>query len=139
MNLLLDTHIWIWNHLSPWKISSEVNLILADSQNELWLSPVSIWELVMLVEKKRLELDKDMGDWVEQSRRELLLREAPLSWEVADDLRFTKLQQSDPADRFLSYDEFRFALELARSQLLIKQSTQPPGKGIKSKTSWWRR
>ncbi len=101
MNLLLDTHIWIWNHLSPWKISSEVNLILADSQNELWLSPVSIWELVMLVEKKRLELDKDMGDWVEQSRRELLLREAPLSWEVADDLRFTKLQQSDPADRFL--------------------------------------
>jgi len=50
-----------------------------------------------------------------------------------------RVMAKDPADRFLSYDEFRFALELARSQLLIKQSTQPPGKGIKSKTSWWRR
>ncbi len=63
MNLLLDTHIWIWNHLAPWKISSEVNGILAASQNELWLSPVSIWELLVLLEKKRLELDKDPHDW----------------------------------------------------------------------------
>jgi PIN domain nuclease of toxin-antitoxin system len=99
MNLLLDTHIWVWNHLEPWKISSEVNAILAASENELWLSPVSVWELIVLVEKKRLELDRDSREWVEQSKRELMLREAPLSWEVADELRFTIL--SDPADRFL--------------------------------------
>lgn len=101
MNLLLDTHIWIWSHLAPEKISSEVNGILAASENELWLSPVSVWELIMLVEKKRLELEKDLHDWVQQSRRELMLQEAPLSWEVADELRFTILKQRDPADRFL--------------------------------------
>jgi PIN domain nuclease of toxin-antitoxin system len=101
MNLLLDTHIWVWNHLEPWKISSEVNGILAASENELWLSPVSVWELIVLVEKKRLELDTDLREWVEQSKRELMLREAPLSWEVADELRFTILRQRDPADRFL--------------------------------------
>jgi serine/threonine-protein kinase len=51
-----------------------------------------------------------------------------------------KVLAKNPADRFLSYDEFRIALELARSQLLIQQSTQPSsGKGIKTKTSWWRR
>lgn len=55
----------------------------------------------MLVEKKRLELEKDLHDWVQQSRRELMLQEAPLSWEVADELRFTILKQRDPADRFL--------------------------------------
>jgi PIN domain nuclease of toxin-antitoxin system len=101
MNLLLDTHIWVWNHLEPSKISSEVNQILAASENELWLSPVSVWELIVLVEKKRLELDRDLHEWVEQSKRELMLREAPLSWEVADELRFTILRQRDPADRFL--------------------------------------
>jgi PIN domain nuclease of toxin-antitoxin system len=53
------------------------------------------------LEKKRLELDKDLHEWVEQSKRELMLREAPLSWEVADELRFTILKQRDPADRFL--------------------------------------
>ena len=46
----------------------------------------------------------------------------------------------NPADRFLSYDEFKMSLELARSQLLIQQSRQgPPGSSGKSKTSWWRR
>jgi serine/threonine protein kinase len=51
-----------------------------------------------------------------------------------------KILAKNPADRFLSYDELRMALELARSGLLIQQMNQPQiGKGGKSKTSWWRR
>ncbi len=50
-----------------------------------------------------------------------------------------KVLAKSPADRFLSYDELRMALELARSQYLIRQSTQVDTKGAKSKTSWWRR
>ena len=43
-----------------------------------------------------------------------------------------------PADRFASYDEFRMALEYARSQLLVQQYTkaEPPPK---PKSSWWKR
>jgi PIN domain nuclease of toxin-antitoxin system len=101
MNLLLDTHIWIWNHLEPWRVASTVNQALGDPENELWLSPVSIWELVTLLEKKRIVLDEDMHVWVEKSKRELLLREAPFSWEVAQEMRSTLLGHRDPADRFL--------------------------------------
>jgi PIN domain nuclease of toxin-antitoxin system len=101
MNLLLDTHIWIWNHLEPWRVASNVNQALGDPENELWLSPVSIWELVTLLEKKRIVLDEDMHVWVEKSKRELLLREAPFSREVAQEMRFTLLGHRDPADRFL--------------------------------------
>src|SRR2546423_4633903 len=51
-----------------------------------------------------------------------------------------RIMAKNPSDRYLSYDEFSAALWLARSQLLIQQTTQPgPGKGVKSKTSWWRR
>jgi serine/threonine-protein kinase len=51
-----------------------------------------------------------------------------------------RVMAKNPSDRYLSYDEFSAALWLARSQLLIQQTTQPgPGKGAKSKTSWWRR
>lgn len=101
MNLLLDTHIWLWNHLEPWRVAEDVNQALADPGNELWLSPVSIWELVVLLEKKRVVLDEDMNRWVEKSKRELSLREAPFSWEVAHVVRFTLLRHRDPADRFL--------------------------------------
>ena len=51
-----------------------------------------------------------------------------------------KVLAKNPADRFLSYDEFRMALELARSQWLVQHYSQDAqGKGLKSKTSWWRR
>lgn len=101
MKLLLDTHIWLWIHGEPGKLTSEVNQSLADPENDLWLSPVSIWELVVLLEKKRVTLREDMNRWVEKSKRELSLREAPVSWAVAEELTFTLLSHRDPADRFL--------------------------------------
>jgi serine/threonine-protein kinase len=51
-----------------------------------------------------------------------------------------KVMAKNPADRYLSYDEFRMALEAARSQLLVRQYTQGvQSPGPKTKTSWWRR
>jgi len=52
-----------------------------------------------------------------------------------------KVLAKNPADRFLSYDEFTMEFEAARTYLLVEQMNQqaPPGKGIKTKTSWWRR
>jgi eukaryotic-like serine/threonine-protein kinase len=52
-----------------------------------------------------------------------------------------KVLSKNPADRYLSYDEFRMAFEAARSQLLVQRYSQAAeqGKGAKSKTSWWRR
>jgi PIN domain nuclease of toxin-antitoxin system len=102
MNLLLDTHIWLWNSLEPWKITSEVNLALADPDNELYLSPISIWELLVLVEKRRVVLDEEMDRWIAKSKENLMLREAAISWAVADELRYTILGYRDPADRLLA-------------------------------------
>lgn len=47
----------------------------------------------------------------------------------------------NPGDRFLSYDEFKMEFEAARTYFLIQHVNQqaPQGKGIKTKTSWWRR
>lgn len=101
MKLLLDTHIWLWNELDPSKITSEVNLELANPSNELWLSPVSIWEAAVLLDKKRISLNQDFQVWADESVKDLQLQEAPLSWEVAHELRYTPLGHRDPADRFL--------------------------------------
>ena len=52
-----------------------------------------------------------------------------------------RVMAKNPANRFLSYDEFRMSLEAARSQLLIQQYAQSTQTNVspKSKTSWWRR
>jgi PIN domain nuclease of toxin-antitoxin system len=101
MRLLLDTHIWIWSNLEPWRLTSDVTQVLSDTENELWLSPVSVWELIVHVEKKRIELENDVLTWIATSKQELSLREAPMSWAVAEELRFVVLGHRDPADRFL--------------------------------------
>src|SRR6202051_3851427 len=101
MRLLLDTHIWICTHLESWNISSELTNELASPRNDLWLSPLSIWELVLLVEKKRLDLNADMGEWVQQSMKALGLQEAPFTSAVAHELRFAMLGYRAPGDRFL--------------------------------------
>jgi PIN domain nuclease of toxin-antitoxin system len=112
MNLLLDTHIWIWNDLRPERLSSHVLQEFAKANNELWLSPVSIWELVVLVEKKRLRLEQDFHLWVSDSVKDLGLKEVPFSWKVANELRFTILDYGDPADRFLVATARAFDLTL---------------------------
>jgi PIN domain nuclease of toxin-antitoxin system len=101
MRLLLDTHIWIWSDLEPWRLTSDVTRILGDTENELWLSPISVWELIVHVEKKRITLEKDVLTWIATSKQELSLREAPRSSAVAEELRFVVLRHRDPADRFL--------------------------------------
>ncbi|HLP46018.1 MAG TPA: hypothetical protein VK469_08730 [Candidatus Kapabacteria bacterium] len=43
MRYLLDTHIWIWSVSQPQKLSREVNSILMDSSNELFISSMPWW------------------------------------------------------------------------------------------------
>lgn len=101
MRLLLDTHIWLWNDLEPLKITSGVHRELADFANEIWLSPVSIWELTLLVQKRRIHLKQDLQLWIEESIEDLQLQEAAFTWEVARDLRLAQLPHGDPGDQFL--------------------------------------
>jgi PIN domain nuclease of toxin-antitoxin system len=101
MNLLLDTHIWIWSDTAPEKLTSEITRELANLENQLWLSPVSIWEVTVLLEKRRIDLKQDFRSWADESVADLQLFEAPITWEVAHELRYTVLGHRDPADRFL--------------------------------------
>jgi len=101
MRLLLDTHIWIWSDAEAHKLSSEVARELASPENERYLSPVSVWEAILLLEKKRVRLNGDFGEWFQKSKLELDLIEVPLSWEIAQEIRYTILGYRDPGDRFL--------------------------------------
>ena len=83
MKLLLDTHIWIWSLLQPERMAPRVQTALQDPENEKWLSPISVWELVILVEKKRVSLNVSVDEWVAQAMSVAPLREAPLTTEVA--------------------------------------------------------
>ena len=100
MKLLLDTHILIWSRLSPEQLSDAASEALQDEDNELWYSPISVWEILLLAEKKRLRIKSDPYAWVERALDGL--REAPLNKHVAMESRRLNLPHKDPADRFIA-------------------------------------
>jgi PIN domain nuclease of toxin-antitoxin system len=98
---LLDTHIWLWSDLEPHKLTSEVHQLLADPEALRFLSSISLWELAVLVEKKKLVLKDDFAKWVSRSASDLRLSEVALSWKVVNEMRYVLPGHRDPADRFL--------------------------------------
>jgi PIN domain nuclease of toxin-antitoxin system len=115
MKLLLDTHIWLWTDQNPAKLARSVQEAISDPANERWLSPISIWEVVVLIEKKRITMHEEISVWLETSKEHLALREAPLTWEIAEEVRFTMPDRGDPADRFLAATAKVYGLTLVTS------------------------
>lgn len=112
MKLLLDTHIWIWSVADKARLRPRVLRALADPANELWLSPISVWELLLLAEKGRVALSVDAGEWVAQALEAVPLREAPITHEVVLASREVRLAHRDPADAFLAATAKAFDLTL---------------------------
>jgi PIN domain nuclease of toxin-antitoxin system len=110
--LLLDTHIWVWSLTEPDKLGARVRRALQDPGNELWLSPLSVWELLVLTEKRRIVLDRDVTDWVAQASTDLPTNEAPLTHEVALETRNFRLPHADPVDKLLAATARAFHLTL---------------------------
>ncbi|MHB8503461.1 MAG: type II toxin-antitoxin system VapC family toxin [Candidatus Acidiferrales bacterium] len=99
MKLLLDTHIWIWLLQSPERLGPRTQQELADTANELWVSPISTWEALMLHRKNRIELSPDFLAWLKQSTPGFHL--APFTHEIVLAAENLDLH-ADPADRFLA-------------------------------------
>ncbi len=66
------------------------------------MSPVSAWELALLVERGRVRLDRPVAAWVDEALRRSDLRDAPFDRQVALRSRDIGLDHDDPADRFLA-------------------------------------
>jgi len=100
LRLLLDTHIWYWSLVESARLGRRVRNELIKAQNELWLSPVSTWEILLLHAKGRIELLEAPSQWL--ARAAANLREAPLTHEIVLAAHQLPLSHSDPADRFLA-------------------------------------
>jgi len=112
MKLLLDTHIWIWTVGKSDRLSPRVTRALTDPANEFWLSPVSVWEVFMLLGKGRLKIPEGFTTWVTRALTAMPIQEAPLTFEVVHALPVIDLSHADPADRLIAASAKVFGLTL---------------------------
>lgn len=124
MNLLLDTHIFLWSVLEPSRLTKPVAAQLEDPANQLWISPLSTWEVLVLAEKGRIRLDPTAPEWLRRVFSAIPFREAPLTHEVAFHSRSRSLSHQDPVDRFLVASAIVYALTLVTADDRLLRSRE---------------
>ena len=102
MNILLDTHIWLWSLLDKPRIKKRLTTVLEDPANQLWLSSISVWEAMLLMQKGNIESDIDPALWIRQALAKGFVMEATMTHEVSINSRLINLPHKDPADRFIA-------------------------------------
>ena len=102
MRLLLDTHAWLYCVDQPERLSDSVQAVLRDDAAQVFLSPISVWEVLVLARRGRIVLEPDPQSWVATALRLGKAAMAPLTHAIA--MRSEDLggfESADPADRFL--------------------------------------
>lgn len=104
--------------------SAAVRTELESLHNELWLSPITLWEMHLLAEKKRIQLKPDPSGWIQHLLDTIPFREAPLTHAVALMSRHIDLTHQDPADRFLAATAVVYGLTLLTADERLLRSDQ---------------
>jgi len=124
MKYLLDTHIWLWSLLAPEKLRSAIVQVLEDKENELFISPITVWETLVLAEKGRIELTPSPNEWIIEALKRSPVKEAALSHNIAIKSRCTELPHQDPADRFIAATAWENDFILITEDEKLKGATQ---------------
>jgi PIN domain nuclease of toxin-antitoxin system len=124
MNYLLDTHIWLWSLMEPERLNKNIARVLQDKDNQLFISPITIWETLILAEKGRIELVPSPNEWIVEAIQRSPVKEAKLSHSIAIKSRTIKLPHKDPSDRFIAATAWEHNLILITEDEKLKESTQ---------------
>ena len=101
MDLLMDTHVWIWLSLEKNKSLSAKSKRAISSSDHKWISAISCWELAKLVEKNRIGFSIPALAWIRRSLNEFSIRVADLSPEIAVESTALRGFHRDPADQII--------------------------------------
>ncbi len=101
MNLLLDTHIFLWLNSHPQMLSKNVFDTCANTDNRLYLSPVSPWEIQIKQQLGKLHLDAPLSKLVEAQIDQNNMQILPIKLKHIYALNALPDIHKDPFDRLL--------------------------------------
>ena len=101
MKLLLDTHAFIWWDSDPSRLSAASLAAIRDPANEVWLSVVSVWEIVIKLQLTKLTLRGVLADIVSEQQANGL-RVLGISLQHVLAVQSLPAAHKDPFDRLLA-------------------------------------
>jgi len=101
VNLLLDTHTFLWMDAAPWDLSADAAAALSDPDNSLVLSVAGVWEAQIKFALGRLPLSRPLRSTLRDHRTRSGLKTTPVR--IKDVFALDRLPplHRDPFDRIL--------------------------------------
>ena len=107
MNYLVDTQILLWSFLDTAKLSKKIKSILLDENNEIYYSPISLWEISIKYGLKRLSLNGGTPDnFFEELQNSYYQCKTINTIDLITNYKLP-IYHKDPFDRFLIWEAIR--------------------------------
>lgn len=102
--IVLDTHIWLWAITGDKSISSTIRqrISLAIQKGRVLIPAICVWEVGMLLNKGRIQLNEPLTRWVSAAFEQSGFLLAPINETVAiESCLLPGNFHNDPADRLI--------------------------------------
>jgi len=102
--ITLDTHIIVWDALQPEKLTAKARKMIdqANELGEIFIADISLWEIAMLMHKKRLVIDTTYSEFISLIRAANHYVFESITPEIADiSVSLESGINLDPADRLI--------------------------------------
>ena len=113
MNILLDTHVFLWSLFTPDKLSKAVIHEIKSPDNDVAVSVVTFWEISLKYALGKLELTgvkpEELPDFAAQMNLEIL----PITAAEASTFhKLPRLSHKDPFDRIIIWQAIQRKMTL---------------------------
>jgi PIN domain nuclease of toxin-antitoxin system len=112
MRLLLDTHVLLWWHDQPARLTDTAYGALNDLGNDVFISVVNGWEIQIKAQLGKLTLSKPLSIILQEEQATNGFRLLPVTMDHVYALDSFPLHHRDPFDRLLIAQAYRDGLTL---------------------------
>jgi PIN domain nuclease of toxin-antitoxin system len=121
MKILLDTCTFLWLIQDPDKLSQTARSLFSDPHNEVYLSPISNWEILVKHQLGCLVLPNNPGDFLIEQRKAHHIEALPFDESAISYLMRLPTHHQDPFDRMLICQAIAHNLTILSPDDKIKQ------------------
>ncbi len=123
--VVADTHIIIWEALTPEKLSKKARMSFdeANASDGVVFCDISLWEISMLIAKKRMEIEVSYLEFIDVLRtsRNYIFQE--ITPNIADiSTNLSSEINADPADRIIAATSIYAKLPLITADKNLRKS-----------------
>lgn len=122
MDILLDTHVFLWWDANDAVLSKDVRERIADPANTVYVSAASVWEIAIKRDLGKLRFSGSISKAIASNGFSPL----PILMEDAEEAGALAWEHRDPFDRMLIAQCRRNGLTLATADQALQQRTEVP-------------